>query len=499
MTELTIFTNLPYTVLPAAPGSTLTTIYDGNNDVQLHIGNPPPPPVLTPLDTPWPTYEVPVPIRGGYIALVDAMNAVKAAGKKGQSVVFRLPPGVCMMPPVIDRSYSYDWTGYSTKDTHIVIAGALDGTTEIRGSLTSRTGALFNLPSYAIGMWRLADLSMRDIGYHAMTFGTGPYNNEKNVTVLQRLKGRYCTGNWIMAAAEQAGTTPPSGVGKTVINDELWMEDLDFRYSTNEHCFYIDERAYVYARRCNLFSGPQHAFKCTALKTEVEDCFFFNVDPVTRDAVTIGPGVSAVFPNGAVFYGRNATMSLISAGGGFVRNVHNLHVWPASTPYDAGGSAIQRTARWNLTTINKELIDPSDPNWWINAKAAGLDDPLNPYLLKHRFLWENCVFENVQPPGKSAKLRGIYVEAAYPETYVGSPQYPPLPLNWPDLWFNRSRDFMLNCTYPGSYYNFLGLPGFNATKYPVEAARVMVDADKMGKDYGSARPAWWPDAMSFTP
>src|SRR5215831_14609802 len=454
----------------------------------------------TPFDAPFPDYEIQVPIRDSYIAIVDAFKQMDKDGRKGQSVTLRFPEGLCRLPPSVDRSYAIDYTGRSDESTQVVFAGAKNGTTIIKGYPGSHTAPM-SLPSYAVGTWRNTDMKIVDIDKHAMVFGTGPYNQKKHIAVLERIVARYCKGNFILAAQERAGpsTSMPSPM---VVNDEIWMQDCDFRYNSYEHCVYLDHRAYVFGRRLKMYNGPLHAFKCIALKTELEDCEFFNVDPDTKDVVTIGPGVSDVFPQGATFYGRNANMSLVSACSGHVRRTRCLHAWPKSQIYDAGSDVIQREPRWILSTTNPELIDPTDEQWWIDASAAGQTDPANPYLLKHRWLWEDCQFDTEIRPDRNPPSYGICVVSATPITYnqlkAPAGPYGPIPVHYPDLWFNRSRDFVYNCQFTGNEktQHFRQSPWFDTTVYADDWARCSKDGANLYKEFDT-KPAWWPSDFDY--
>lgn len=412
----------------------------------------PPPRARAPFEDPLPEYEIEVPIVDGMVHIRAAFDRFVAKRGRAGSAVLRFPAGEYHLPP---RGWSSDpkWGLYLAnlgtdghdggKESCIAILGAKDGKTVIKGDLQS--ASFLNLTSSCIGTWRVGDFDLFDIPGVAFGFGTGGYNAFVHRMVMQNIRARYCSGYFIMAGYEEDAKNP--------INDELWMRNVDFQWGGGSHTVYIDQRDYTYAENCTFRGGKNHAFKCEALWTDIYGMEVSNVDPVMRDAHRIGMGVSAVFPNGFTFYGANSPMSLLGLGGGYARKVKLLKVWPQSQAADGGGYGAARQARWSLYRTFPRLVDNPNADYWIAARAAGIDNPDNPYLRPHRWLYEDCDFEFQRKPGSSASFAAIGNQGTHPCGYDGFQQYGYYPIRpaQPDLWFERSRDFAFNCRFTGDW------------------------------------------------
>jgi hypothetical protein len=450
---------------------------------------------LKPLDLPLPDYEVPVPLKDGYLHFSAALKQIDDAGRRGESVLLRLPEGEGRVPPSAwnyDPQWSFGWQGRTSEATQIVIEGAHNGTSKVLGGPGTRE--IFTFPSYVVGMVRLRRFYFQEVqGRGALSFGTGPYNKLKNVMVLENLVGRYVPGNFIMAACEQA-TLRDDGT-MNIINDELWMSDIDFRYSAYEHCVYIDQRAYTYGRRLTMQGGVMHAFKCTALEVDLEDCVFSNVDPDTLKVHSVAPGEVSIYPNGKTFYSQGSNMSLIELQRGHYKNVKTIKVWPEGVG-DAGAYAAGRQARQGLRIVNPELANPTSRDFWLAVHAAGIDNPDNPYLRPYRSLWEGCTFENYMPSGKTTKMYVVGKQSSYPVDSVGGVLIPAQP-HHPDLYVERSRDFFRDCHVSGyeDYFRNEISWVFDPIKFPVEAEIVRRDIPRMVHVLDT-KPEWWATSES---
>jgi hypothetical protein len=450
---------------------------------------------LKPLDLPLPDYEVPVPLKDGYLHVSAALKQIDDAGRRGESVLLRLPEGEGRVPPSAwnyDPQWSFGWQGRTSEATQIVIEGAHNGTSKVLGGPGTRE--VFTFPSYVVGMVRLRKFYFQEVqGRGALSFGTGPYNKLKNVMVLENLVARYVPGNFIMAACEQA-TLRDDGT-MNIINDELWMSDIDFRYSAYEHCVYIDQRAYTYGRRLTMQGGVMHAFKCTALEVDLEDCVFSNVDPDTLKVHSVAPGEVSIYPNGKTFYSQGSNMSLIELQRGHYKNVKTIKVWPEGVG-DAGAYAAGRQARQGLRIVNPELANPTSRDFWLAVHAAGIDNPDNPYLRPYRSLWEGCTFENYMPSGKTTKMYVVGKQSSYPVDSVGGVLIPAQP-HHPDLYVERSRDFFRDCHVSGyeDYFRNEISWVFDPIKFPVEAEIVRRDIPRMVHVLDT-KPEWWATSES---
>jgi hypothetical protein len=448
---------------------------------------------LNPFDQPLPDYEIPIPVKDGYLNIAAALKRYRDEGRTGTSLLLRLPEGPVQLPnKTTDPLWYVNWNLGPTEETQIAYVGAKNGTTEIIGG--PLTGGVWNLPSSAIGIWRAVGFSFRDIKGDAFSFGTGPYSTKKNIMVMERLRGRYILGRFIMAACEQSGTpTPNNPTVSTVVNDEVWRSDVDVRYQDGSHLQYIDQRAYVFDRRVTLGAGGNHIYKTAALSHDLEDCVFSNVDPDTGLPHTIGAGVSSVFPNGQTFSGDSAVMSTISLSRIHAKRCKILKVWVEPNA-DGGAYAVTRQARWDLGRVNPEMVNPTSREYWLEARAAGMDNPENPYLLPFRALWESCIFENRIPANRSGVRYVIGHQSSHPSDVGGSVPVEP---HHPDLWFERSRDYMHDCQTPG----FAGLyrESFPWTaSFPEAEARVAPSSPYRFKAF-VVKPVWWPESNSVPP
>jgi hypothetical protein len=280
-----------------------------------------------------------------------------------------------------------------------------------------------------------------------------------------------------------------------IINDELWMSDIDFRYSAYEHCVYIDQRAYTYGRRLTMQGGVMHAFKCTALEVDLDDCVFSNVDPDTRRVHSVAPGEVSIYPNGKTFYSQGSNMSLIELQRGHYKNVKTIKVWPEGVG-DAGAYAAGRQARQGLRIVNPELANPTSRDFWLAVHAAGIDNPDNPHLRPYRSLWEGCTFENYMPSGKTTKMYVVGKQSSYPVDSVGGVLIPAQP-HHPDLYVERSRDFFHDCHVSGyeDYFRNEISWVFDPIKFPVEAEIVRRDIPRMVHVLDT-KPEWWATSES---
>jgi hypothetical protein len=455
-----------------------------------------------PLDEPLPEYEVQVPVVDGYLNLRAAFDKFFAERGRTGSVVFRLPAGEVHLPPrarATDRKWSMWMANVGAEDGCIALLGAKNGRTVLKGDAQS-VGGILNLTSSCIGTWRVGEFDFQDLPGQAFTFGTGRYNGLVNRMVLHDIRGRYCGAHFIMAAYE---------VADKIINDELWMRNVHFRWANGEHCVYIDQRAYTYVERCSFLGGKEHAFKCEALNTEMVDCVVSNIDPETLKPHVIPPGASALWPNGEVFYGANSPMSLLGIGKGHAKRVdvikasrEPMYVNGSLRSFSSGAYGAARQARWGLININRDLIDTPSPEYWQAARAAGIDNPENPYLKPHTWLWENCCF-SMNTARQASLFSAIANQGTHPTNYntttkptnglpAGTYYYPVTPRQ-PDLWFERSRDYIVDCAFLGWGAHTKTVLPYNKPDpmFEKDVARAKRDQRFIFREF-DRKPTWWP-------
>jgi len=452
-----------------------------------------------PFDLPLPDYEVPIPQKDGYLHIKGAFNAIDAAGRKGQSFTMRLPEGPVTLPPqslMRSREWYIDWTGRHSEETCIALVGAKNGTSHVNG--TEDSGGVLHFVR-AGGLWRIKDFSFAHIRGDAFSFGTGLANQKKCVVVFENLKGRYIKGRFLMRACEWRGdiVRPASFRAAplpAVTNDETWMSDCDVRYQAGSHLVYADNAAYMFARRCRFGAGGNHILKDVSRRVDVEDCIISNADPDTRRPHILGPGESPLWPNGHTFLGDSAPVNFHAESFVHAKRLKVYKVWPSGFP-DGGSAAITRQVRWALHYIDPELVNPSSRDYWLAAKAAGIDNPDNPYLFPA--LFESCYFENWMD-GKPPAVHKRYVvvnQGSYPtDSHTGKMH--PLPdessdpvkkMNHPDLWFERARDFMVDCESVNFYAPWMLQVPWGA-RYPDIAIRVTQYEPIMFRQF-DAKPA----------
>lgn len=436
-----------------------------------------------PFDLPLPDYEVPIPVKDGYLHIKGAFNAIDAAGRKGQSFTMRLPEGPVTLPPqslLGNRAWYIDWTGRHSEETCIALVGAKNGTSHVNG--TAESGGVLQFVR-AGGLWRIKDFSFAHTRGDAFSFGTGLANQKKCVVVFENLKGRYIKGRFLMRACEWRGdiVRPPSFRAAplpAVTNDETWMSDCDVRYQAGSHLLYADNAAYMFARRCKFGAGGNHVFKDVSRRVDVEDCIISNADPDTLKPHTIRPGESPLWPNGHTFLGDSAPVNFHAESIVHAKRLKVYKVWPNGFP-DGGAAAITRQVRWALHYVDPELVNPSSRDYWVAARAAGIEKPDNPYLFPA--LFESCHFENWMD-GRSSTDNKRYVilnQGSYPTDSYDDKMHPlhdenadPVKkVNHPDLWFERARDFMFDCKSVNFYAPWtLRVPW--GPRYPAIANRV---------------------------
>jgi hypothetical protein len=453
-----------------------------------------------PFDLPLPDYEVPIPVKDGYLHIKGAFNAIDAAGRKGQSFTMRLPEGPVTLPPqplMRSREWYIDWNGRHSEETCIALVGAKNGTSHINGTAESNGGVLRFVG--AGGLWRIKDFAFSHIRGDAFSFGTGLANLKKCVVVFENLKGRYIRGRFFMRSCEWRGDiVRPRSFSRAplpaVSNDETWISDCDVRYQTGSHLLYADNSAYMFARRCKFGAGGNHIFKDVSRRVDVEDCIISNADPDTLRPHTIGPGQSPLWPDGKTFLGDSAPVNFHAESIVHAKRLKVYKVWPTGFS-DGGSAAITRQVRWALHFIDPELVNPSSRDYWVAAKAAGIDKPDNPYLFPA--LFESCHFENWMD-GRSPTVHKRYVvvnQGSYPTDSYDGKMHPLLDenadplkkMNHPELWFERARDFMFDCKSVNFYAPWmLQVPW--GPRYPEIAGRVTRHEPIMFQQF-DAKPA----------
>lgn len=453
---------------------------------------------MNPLDLPLPERKRDVVITDGMIDYAATLRKEDAEGKTGTSVHFVIPAGEHYLPPAGDARFRYDWGRgaggkmRSTAETYIALTGAeaaAGGKTIIRGTPESR--GLFNLPPYCQGIWRFGHLEAYDIGGHAITFGTGPYNNFVHIGIIEKLKGARCTGNWMMLASEQEGTQVSGNPDLTKCNDERYIVDTELSDAGHEHVIYNDLCKLTVVRRCKLWGGPHHPFKSISRWNDVQHCLFSNVNPDTLIADRT--------------YGHNSEMSLVAVNGGYYYKVHTLKIWPENQNAGPGGYAIGIQPRFDMMDNFPELADPSSDEYWREVESHGWDNPDNPLLRPHTHYFEECTFEakiRADRPGFRPSVIGH--GSSHPMRYGRSSRrgsYHPRPPT-SALWRERSRTLMLNCTNPGfgQWYKqalfWATEPGTGWPEYDPVIAR---DEGFRQPRMFSTKPDWWPSYQAPLP
>ncbi len=437
------------------------------------------------LDLPLPDRKRDVVITDGYIDYASTLKLEDAEGKTGTSVNFRIPAGEHRLPRADDTRFRYDWgrngSGKlrSTQETYIALTGAGPSQTILRGSFGSH--ALWRLPSYAIGIWRLSDLAAYDIPGHAIGFGTGPYNNDVHVGIIENVVGDRCTGNWMMLGAEWEGTPAKYDPNvKTICNDRRLFRNIQFSNAGHEHVIYNDFCDYTYVKNAKLWGGPHHPFKSIAKWTEVDGMVCSNVNPDTGKV------------DGT--YGRNSAMSLVALCGGHYKNVKTLQVWPEDQPSSPGGYSVGIQPRWNMIQSWPEMANPASDEYWEDVIAGGLDNPENPFLHRHTHYFEDCNFETRGRPDRQFRTHVIGNGTSHPMLYGSGGRrglYHPIPTNSP-LWQERSRTYLLNCQAPGSYGWYKQALFWLTEYWPEYDAVIARDEPLRVAKLLSERPTWWP-------
>ena len=438
-----------------------------------------------PFDLPLPDYEVPIPVKDGYLHIKGAFDAIDGAGRKGQSFTMRLPEGPVTLPPQSlqkTRAWHIDWNGRHSEETCIALVGAKNGTSHINGTAESNGGVLRFVR--AGGLWRIKDFAFSHIWGDAFSFGTGLANQKKCVVVFENLKGRYIKGRFFMRSCEWRGDIVRPRFQSiaplpAVTNDETWISDCDVRYQAGSHLLYADNAAYMFARRCKFGAGGNHTFKDVSRRVDVEDCTISNADPDTLKPHTIRSGESPLWPNGHTFLGDSAPVNFHAESVVHAKRLKVYKIWPTGFP-DGGAAAVTRQVRWALHYVDPELVNPSSRDYWIAARAAGIEKPDNPYLFPA--LFESCHFENWMD-GRSPAVNKRYVilnQGSYPSERHDDDKMHPLldenadpvkKMNHPDLWFERARDFMFDCKSVNFYEPWiLQVPW--GSRYPAIANRV---------------------------